>query len=216
MYQSFSSRLQEYYSIYSGVSFSGYALFDVWLDSFDPNTLYPGTQWKIWLSDPEIGEYVQMLMYLLYSFTVPSRETITAISDFIGPESAHEYMAGTGWWNVILKNNGVLVTASDINIPCYAFEGLPRLSIMETRDIITFDPIPGEAVIIIYPEGNEKILNFITKMKLGDKLVLISDLSTLGKDTSDYLTAHFTGPVSEIVCLPKFNAQLHLLTKEGS
>ena len=145
------------------------------LTDYTPGELHDRTWWQAQLDafgDPRNGhdKVLRGIHSNIFSWSLPDRETLARISDFVGDGWLYSYGAGAGYWERLLREHFNLdVVASD-------FKLRHRFMPMSLEDYSTA-VVPTDATIILswIIRGDFGVMNVLDQIQTTQQLVLIGE-----------------------------------------
>jgi len=106
----------------------------------------------------------------VFSWSIPTREELQAIADFVVGGRLYSYGAGTGYWEALLRNHyGVEVVASDCLLR-------NRFMEMVREDYGEAKVVPTDVIFLSWICGGDRAVNrLLEQMVPGQRLVLIGE-----------------------------------------
>jgi tetratricopeptide (TPR) repeat protein len=142
---------------------------------YDPEILYSRDWWQQKLAQfgPAVLGHDKILRGIhsaVFSWSLPDKETLTSISDFVSGTRLYSYGAGSAFWEHQLSEH--------FNVEIKATDFKPRHSFLPiTEEDYSTAVIPeGDSVFIAWiVRGDTGILNVLNQFKTGQKLVLVGE-----------------------------------------
>lgn len=187
---------------------------DRWLTAFQPWEVYDDAWWRGILAgfgDPAQGgdKILRAVFAKVYSWSIPSREALQAVTDFAAGRRIASYGAGAGYWEFLLQRHfSVPLRASDIRLR-------NRFVEMALQDVQSAPVDPADVVFLGWVLNMEHVvegtMRMLDRMAPGQGLVLVGDHDRAGGRVPpcgseaffDHLDRHFVREGSASV--PRFS-----------
>lgn len=145
------------------------------VDDYDPSKLHSRRWWQKRL-DTFGGmknghdKLLRSLHSAIYCWSLPDKQTLTELADFISGTRLCSYGAGAGVWECLMQQHfDIEVDASDINLR-------HRFLPMKQVDYSTAKVVPNDSIFFAWIlRGDLNVLNILNQMHQGQKLVLIGE-----------------------------------------
>jgi hypothetical protein len=144
-------------------------------ESFSPGQIYPARWWEDALTPfgpRESGhdKIVRAVLTAVYSWSIPTREVLDRIAEWVGGATLASYGAGAAYWEYLLaRHYGLRVRATDLWLR-HRFMEVAN----EKHETAALDPA---AVVMLawIPLGDASPLTLLDRMRPGQKLVLVGE-----------------------------------------
>lgn len=144
---------------------------------FDPGNVYPEQWWQSTLQrfgprELAHDKIARGVLSSVYSWSIPTKEALEEIVNFIGALRLSSYGAGRAYWEYLLRiHYGVDVIASDV-------EFRNRFIEIEKSDYANANVNTGDIVLLSWvPDGESSAECILNKMQSGQRLILIGVLA---------------------------------------
>jgi hypothetical protein len=147
--------------------------------NFDPGELYPAAWWQTALArfgDTRLApdKILRAVYTNVFGWSIPTRETLSAIAGFAEGRRVSSYGAGGGYWEYLLARHfNVSVCATDLYLG-------HRFMPMTSVDFAGADVYPDDVVFLSWVLNEEmivdQVLQLFDRMAPGQPLVLVGDV----------------------------------------
>lgn len=155
-------------------------------ENFNPLELHSEKEWQSFLDKlGMMNTWPFRAAYTgVFSWSIPSKEVIEEIKDFVGDTPVYEYMSGTGYWAYLMKQAGIETTATDMpvqedsgeDIKSYLMSKSPNFIEMQTQDVSSANVNPNNVIMMSWiPYQSDIANNVLGQMVPGQKLILIGE-----------------------------------------
>lgn len=145
------------------------------MDDYDPGELHDRHWWQQHLDafggvNKGHDKLLRSVHSAVYCWSLPDRQTLTEVADFVGETRLCSYGAGSGVWECLLQQHfDVEVTASDYNLR-------HRFIPMAKVDYSVAEVNPTDTVFLAWVlRGDLAIMNILEQMQSGQKLILVGE-----------------------------------------
>jgi len=164
------------------------AMESIW-ERVNPLELHSKKSWDVFLSttnklyDTLIGFYIRKVFIELFSFSIPSKESLEEIKEFVGNQVVSEYMSGTGYWAYLMNKAGIKTIPSDIpmgiggvDTDVYPLSKARNFMNLEIQDVMSVEVDPNRVIMMSWiPLGSNIGDNILGQMVAGQKLILVGE-----------------------------------------
>ena len=148
---------------------------NAFFDDYQPRVLHEREWWQEQLAtfgDKKAGhdKILRGIHSAVFSWSLPDRETLATLADFIADTSLYSYGAGSAFWERLLSEHfNITVTATDFS---------PRHSYLPiTPEDYSKSTIPADDTIFLawIIRGDTGVMNILRQMQRGQKLILTGE-----------------------------------------
>lgn len=145
------------------------------IDDYEPGELHDRSWWQMRIDsfggvNNGHDKLMRSLHSAVYCWSLPDKQTLTGIAEFVTGTRLCSYGAGSGVWEGLLQDHfGIDVVASDINLR-------HRFLPMTRQDYSDAEVMPGDSIFFAWiVRGDLRVLNIFNRMRPGQKLVLVGE-----------------------------------------
>jgi len=160
-----------------------------WIEEFDFTEIKSKFDYEMFLGrirdngDYHLENKFRNIFTNFFSWSIPTKEALDAIKEFVSGEPIIEFMGGSGYWAYLLKKNGEDIISSDIRFNpdknTYIYSKDPRKNWiqMQEKDIADILPqdVSGKVVMLSWIPYGEGPVHILDSMSPGSKLILIGE-----------------------------------------